>query len=317
MKMFGYRVSEILVHGALLLATFCTATTAGVFWANRDPVEITNLPYGFTYAVLVILVLGAHEMGHLLAARLNGIGSTLPFFLPFPSFLGLFPFGTLGAVIRLRTPVNSKKSLLDIGAAGPIVGFVASTIVLVIGFQTLPAKEYLFSIHPEYANMESIPQSGLTFGNSIWYNVVQTASLPPNTFVPPMNEIYHYPFLCVGWLGLLVTSMNLIPIGQLDGGHIALASLGKRSKLISVASIITLLVLGGLGLWGMSTNKPDLGWPGWLLWAILLLIFTKGLRENKAPFQDDQPLTPLRLLIAVICVFILVVTFSPSPIVIR
>jgi membrane-associated protease RseP (regulator of RpoE activity) len=263
----------------------------------------------------MMLFLTSHELGHYVAARRVGISASLPFFLPFPSFLGLFPFGTLGAVIRLREAVTSKRALLSIGAAGPISGFLVSTIVLVIGFATLPGKGYLYTIHPEYFSMQSIPEGGLRFGTSIAYWILEATVPQEQAFVPPMNEIYHYPFLCVGWFGLFVTSLNLIPIGQLDGGHIASAVLGNRTKkYLQVFTITCLFLLGFLGLAPLVGATYNLGWPGWLLWASILLLLSRRDRAVSSAGVVDKSMSPQSVTTAVICLIIFLLTFIPAPI---
>jgi membrane-associated protease RseP (regulator of RpoE activity) len=314
MRPFGYSLREILLHFLLLVLTLVTTSMAGVLWLNQNPYELENFSHGLLYGVLVILILGSHELGHLIAARANLIDSTLPYFLPFPSLLGVFPFGTLGAVIKLRSPLHSKNSLIDVGASGPIVGFLTSTIVLAIGFLLLPSKDYLISIHPEYANLEAVPANGLTFGPSGWYLLIQAVCSHPQSFIPPMNEIYHYPFLCAGWLGLFVTTMNLVPVGQLDGGHILQACFGEKARSISLVVWIGLLTLGGIGLWQSVAGKAAYSWSGWLLWAIILLFFTRGFRAQPNAFPLDEALSFGRKCEAVMCALIFVATFSPNPI---
>lgn len=256
-------------------------------------------------------------MGHFYAARLNSIESSFPYFIPFPSFLGLFPFGTLGAVIRLRSAVTRRNSLLDVGASGPIAGFLVSTAILMIGFSTLPPKEYLYSIHPEYGTMLNIPENGLTFGRSIWFWCLEKVCTASGSFVPPMNEIYHYPFLCAGWLGLLVTSMNLIPVGQLDGGHITRAIAPEAARSIAMVSVVGLITLGVIGLWEAISEAPSHGWPGWLLWALLLLVFTRGLKKSGQITSAAANVGPGRRAVGFFCFLMLVVSFSPVPISLR
>ena len=193
-----------------------------------------------TYSILLLAVLGSHELGHYLAARIHNVESTLPYFLPFPPHYGLMPFGTLGAVIRIRSEIRTRRALFDIGVSGPIAGFTTTLVILAIGFATLPNMEYLYGIHPQYRTMTSLPTGGLTFGSSLGYSIMAFLFAPTGAFVPPMNEIYHYPFLCVGWFGLFLTALNLIPVAQLDGGHILKASIGNRAHPIEVAALILL-----------------------------------------------------------------------------
>jgi membrane-associated protease RseP (regulator of RpoE activity) len=310
---------RLTVHVGLLLLTFLTTTFAGVQWLNRDPLELTNFVSGLPYGILIITMLLSHEMGHYLAAVRNKVSATLPYFLPFPSFLffGFFPFGTLGAVIRLQSSVTSRRALFDIGATGPIAGFVVSVIFLIIGFVTLPTIDYLYTIHPEYVGLDRIPAEGLTFGTSILYNLLSAVFSPSGAFIPPMNEIYHYPFLCVGWFGLFVTAMNLLPIGQLDGGHIIYAMFGQGYHRIAQGALIGLMVLGTLGFLPLLGIPFEFGWTGWLFWAILLVFFMRGQRKHRPPISDDTPLDNLRLVFGWICVCIFFVSFSLVPLAIE
>jgi membrane-associated protease RseP (regulator of RpoE activity) len=306
---------EWLVHGFLFLLTCITTTLAGVQWLNGNPLELSSFSNGLPYSALTMLFLTSHELGHYVAAKRGGISASLPFFLPFPSFLGLFPFGTLGAVIRLREAVTSRRILLSIGAAGPISGFIVSIIVLVVGFATLPGKGYLYAIHPEYLHMRSIPEGGLQFGSNVAYRLLEAVIPGKGAFVPPMNEIYHYPFLCVGWFGLFVTSLNLIPIGQLDGGHIASAVLGKRTKkYLHISTIAGLFLLGLLGLAPLVDATHDLGWPGWLLWATILLLLSRRDRKVSSTDEVTELRSPQQVTAAVICLIIFLLTFIPAPI---
>ncbi len=282
---------------------------------NMNPLELTHFWYGVPYALLLMGMLLSHEMGHYIAARRNGVRATLPYFIPFPSFLlGVFPFGTLGAVIQLRSPVSDRRALFDIGATGPIAGFIVSVLYLVIGFSTLPSIDYLYRIHPEYVGLEKIPTEGLAFGVTLLYSGLE-ALLPSSTdFIPPMNELYHYPFLCVGWFGLLVTAMNLIPVGQLDGGHIVRAMFGaKRALLIGRIVMGILAVMGLLGFLPLLGMTDELGWSGWLFWALMLFFFFERRRRPVPMEMDDIPLDRTRVAIGWFCLWILAVGFSVAP----
>jgi membrane-associated protease RseP (regulator of RpoE activity) len=301
-------------HIVLFVLTFFTTTLAGVEWLVKDPYELSNFSSGLTYAVLILTVLSAHEFGHYFAARYHRIETTLPFFIPFPPFLLINQFGTMGAVIKLRSTISSKKILFDIGAAGPIAGFVATVIILAAGFLTLPSKEYLYSIHPEYALLPSIPEGGLRFGSTIFLSLFQMLFAPKGAFVPPMNEIYHYPFLCVGWFGMLVTAMNLIPIGQLDGGHISYAMFGNRYHAIAQVVLVMLVVLGLAGLLPEVGFNFSYGWFGWFIWAMILIFMIKMFRLHHPPLEDDSSLDPVRKTLGWLCIAIFVGCFSIVPI---
>jgi len=312
-----FTLQEYIVHASLFILTFLSTTFAGVLWLNKDPLELGNFPAGLPYAALILLMLSSHEFGHFFAARCHRVSSTLPYFIPFfipvQALFGLFPFGTLGAVIRLRSTIPSRKVIFDIGAAGPITGFIVSFAILAVGFATLPPIDYLYSIHPEYAQLSTIPEVGLTFGKTLFYTLAGSTFAHPGAFIPPMNEIYHYPFLCVGWFGMLVTSMNLIPIGQLDGGHISYAMFGNRHHLIGQVYLIILVVLGTAGLLPLFGIPFDYGWAGWLFWALLLTMSIKVFRFARPPLHDETPLDSTRMIIGWICFLIFIGCFSPVP----
>jgi len=239
------RPDRIWLHVLLFVATFITCTIAGTQWQMKDFAEIANWHYGITYAILILTFLSAHEFGHYFASKIHKVDATLPYFIPSP-----FPevyFGTFGAVIKTRSPMGSKNALFDIGVAGPISGFIVCIVFLIIGLETLPPMEYIYTIHPNYLlNGGLVSTKGLYFGDTLLYLGMSKVFINANGWLPPMNEIYHYPFLCVGWFGLFVTSLNLLPIGQLDGGHIIYSMFGNIQK--RIARIFWwLMIIIGLG----------------------------------------------------------------------
>lgn len=303
----------MIVHTGLLLFTFVTTTLAGVQWLNKDPFEISNFALGLPYGLLLISFLGSHELGHYFTARHYGVDVSLPYFIPLPSFLGIAPFGTLGAVIRIRSIVRSRQALFDIGAAGPLCGFAVSLITLIIGFLTLPPQDYLYGIHPEYSQLAVLPKGGLTFGSNLLFNVLKAIIPSTNSFIPPMNEIYHYPYICVGWFGLFVTALNLIPVGQLDGGHIARALFTRHHNRIGQASLIILASLGTLGILPLLGSKIELGWIGWLIWGIILAVILRARPQGIPDQQEPDSIGGVRLFVGWICIVILISSFIPIP----
>ena len=294
---------------SLFILTFFTTTLAGVQWLNKDPLELANFWLGLPYSISLLAVLAAHEFGHYFAAKYHKVTATLPYFIPAPPFL-VNPFGTLGAVIRIRSSFSSKKSLFDIGIAGPIAGFLVTIIVLIYGFLTLPDKSYIFHIHPEYMVKGEIPTNGFTFGQSIFFYCM-TKLFTWHGFVPPMNEIYHYPYLCVGWFGLFVTALNLMPVGQLDGGHIIYALIGgKRQTIIAKIFFGLLIAVGLLSLIPFFGFKLYLGSTGWLLWAAILYFVIK---LKHPEIHDDTALTPTRTFLGWLAFITFILTFPPVP----
>ncbi len=323
----------------LFILTFITCLVAGAQWGNYNFLEISNWIYGWQYAVLILTFLSAHEFGHYFAARYYKINTSLPYYIPFPIPIVL-NFGTFGAIIRMREPIQSKKALFDIGIAGPIAGYVVSLIFLIIGFMNLPTEYDIFKIHPEYLTEfgGSIPQIGLHFGDTLMFWLFKWLFVPNGGFMPPMNEIYHFPFLNVGWFGLFVTSMNLLPIGQLDGGHIVYAMFGRKVHYRIARSTMWFLVgIGAIGsvyeiymflqgtfnsqimqsfqeylypkLHWVYQNYPFLSqfWAGWLLWGLIGKFFIK---LHHPPAIDETPIGKGRMILGWFAIFMLISSFS-------
>ncbi|MCU0331590.1 MAG: site-2 protease family protein [Candidatus Kapabacteria bacterium] len=334
------RRSRPLVHILLFLATLFSTAMAGAWFAERNPLELTNLGYGLHYAILLLLFLATHEFGHYVAARWHGVDASLPYFIPVP-FPELTMFGTMGAVIRMRSRIPDRKALFDIGVAGPLAGFVVCVVFLIIGFRTLPPFEYLTSIHPHITHPAELTSSGLTFGTTILYSVLAATVAPDGAFVPPMNEMYHYPFLCVGWFGLFVTALNMLPFGQLDGGHILYALVGRQQRRIarflwwilfamgfsSVANMARVLLaspspeswvifLQGTLLPVLESMHAIAPWlfagnGSWLVWALVIRILVK---VDHPDVPEVEPLSPLRKVLGWFSFIVLIGSFSLSPV---
>ncbi len=307
-----------LLHIVLFVVTFVTTLLAGTKWTTGKigPYDLNDLLLGLPYAMSILFVLGVHEFGHYFAALHHKVKATLPFFIPFPPIMGFPDFGTMGAVIKTRSAIPNNKAMFDIGAAGPISGFVACLIVLIYGFTHLPGQEYIMQIHPDYLSPEYGKGAvGLEFGNTLLFVLLKEIFTNPNQFVPPMSEIYHYPYLCVGWFGLLVTAMNLIPVGQLDGGHIIYSMFNeKKQEAIAGISMIILVFLGVLGVMNSSMNLDiHIGWSGWLFWAVILYFFIKVKHPPVAQFEE---LNLSRKILGYIAILIFIISFSPTPLVI-
>jgi len=303
---------SFLINILLFLLTFFTTTLAGVGWLNVDPYQLDNFQLGLTYSILLLSIITAHEFGHYFAAKIHKIDVTLPYYIPFP-FLFLNPFGTMGAVIKMRTRTQTKKALFDIGSAGPIAGWIVSIIILIIGYSNLPSIDFLYHIHPEYSST-GIPTTGLTFGNNLVFIFFEKIfSLKQNVFIPPMNEIYHYPFLCVGWFGMLITALNMMPVGQLDGGHISYVMFGEKSKYIGYTIFYLLIFFGILGFLPLLNINLNIGSLNWLVWAILIFFVIK-IKHPPICNDIDSPLGLRRTIIGWFTFFIFVVSFCPIPI---
>ena len=243
----------------------------------------TYLAGGKLYALSLFLILGAHEFGHYFAGLKNNVRTTLPLFIPAPP--GMFLLGTFGAMIVIKDPIPNRRVLMEIGVAGPIAGFIVAVPTLIIGL-------FLSEV------VAATGERGFSFGSSVIMIILSKAILGVTPLSVDFNIQLH-PIALAGWVGLFVTAINLFPIGQLDGGHILHALLGKKSQVWAKLFLVFLLFLMYF-------------WPNWGIWALLLLFFT---RFKSAPLEDEEVL-PQRIHkkagYAAIAIFVL--TFIPVPI---
>ncbi len=266
----------------LFLATFLTTLVAGAFLAGGNPLaRPQDLLPGLMFAVPLLSILGVHELGHYTAARRNRVEVTPPYFIPAPP-VGL-SIGTFGAFIKIRSPLPHRDALLEIGAAGPIAGALVAIPVLFIGMAMSEVRMVL-------------PAAGLQvrLGEPL---LLKAATFLLFGTIPPGYDVVLHPVAFAGWIGLFVTALNLIPSGQLDGGHIAYALFGGRYERVARLVPVALLPLGLL-------------WPGWLLWAVLLLFL--GTRHPR-PMFDEIPLSPGRRAIGAVAALLFLVCFTPAP----
>lgn len=270
-----------LTHGGLFFITAVTTTAAGSVWAGVDPFGgwgawARGLP--FSFSLLTILL--SHEMGHYLMCVRHDVDASLPYFLPAPP--GIVPWGTFGAFIRVRSRFRDRVALFDMGATGPWAGFVVSVVVLVIGLRL--------------SHVETPPAgTTLIFGDSLLtgYLTRLVVGADPDT-------VFIHPVGLAGWFGLLVTSLNLLPAGQLDGGHVLYAALGRRTTLLSGCLAV------GLAWLGYRL------WSGWFLWAAIIALMTR--LGHPPTVDDDVPLDGRRLVGAAASLLLLILTFVPEPI---
>ena len=266
------------IHVLLFLATLFTTTLAGSFQAGVNPLDdLRLLVRGLPFSATLMGILLVHEMGHFLMSRLHGVEATPPYFIPGPPFL----IGTFGAFIRMRTPTN-RKALFDVGAAGPWAGFLVA----------IPAVFYGLSLSEVRALDTST--GGLVLGDSLVFRWLTRLALGVS---PADVTILLHPIALAGWFGLFITFLNLLPVGQLDGGHVVYALIGRRHRWVARCS---LLVIIGLAF---------LGWQGWVMWAVLVTVL--GL--DHPPTIDDTPLDPRRRVAGWLTIALFVVTFMPVP----
>ena len=233
------------------------------------------------YAVVLIGILLAHEMGHYLTCRYYGISATLPFFIPFPP---PSPIGTMGAFIKIKSPITRKHQLFDVGVAGPLAGFVLAVPSMVYGLSLSKA-------------VPPIPQEGsLMFGEPFLFKLLSDSIFKG---APENYDLILHPMAFAGWIGALVTALNLFPIGQLDGGHVVYALFGKRSKTFARPVLVMFILMGVFF------------WVGWFVWAILIGFI--GLKHPRI-WDEEMPVSVGRRWIALLIVLIFVFSFIPDPV---
>jgi membrane-associated protease RseP (regulator of RpoE activity) len=283
------------LHALLLVATLLSTTIVGAglarSFAQGRPVDFAGdldgyvrmwhepsfLLAGLPFSLTLLTILLAHEFGHFLTARYYLVDATLPFFIPAPTLIG-----TLGAFIRIRSPILSKRALFDIGIAGPLAGFVALVSPLIAGVA-------LSKVVP------GIGQSGeLSFGTPLAIRMMEWIRFPG----VPVADIYLHPVARAAWVGLLATALNLLPIGQLDGGHIVYAFLGERTKYLSRFFLLVLVLLGIFVTYS------------WLVWAALLFFFNR----RHPSIVDPNPLGGFRVRLAVIALAVFILSFTMAPV---
>jgi membrane-associated protease RseP (regulator of RpoE activity) len=274
-------------HIILFVATILTTITAGALQSGVNPLTHPELLYkGLPFSTTIMLILLTHEFGHYFASKFHHTPATLPYFLPAPPIPMII--GTFGAFIKIKAPIYDKRSLMDIGAAGPLAGFVVAVICTAIGLELSEIRAVIPSNHENQFIM---------LGDSLIFKFLTRVILS----VDPSQEditIFLHPVAFAGWIGLFITSFNLLPIGQLDGGHIAYALLDQRHSYLSIGLIPLLIVLG------LS------GWHGWILWSVIMLIL--GLKHppvvNASIALDDK-----RKWIGVLSIIVFILTFIPEP----
>ena len=282
------------MHVVLLAATLLTTTLVGMqhwasfeFFLNRAPERLpvwSLVAGGLWYSLALLAILGAHEMGHYLACVYYRVNASLPFFLPVPP-----PFiaGTMGAFIKIRAPIRTKRQLFDIGIAGPIAGFVVAVPVLLLGLA-------MSTIVPEPKNVQV-----MEFADPLLFKLANWMVLGP---IRDGYMVNAHPLVFAAWFGCLATSLNLFPIGQLDGGHISYAVLGRRSTRVTYAALAIAVALTFVSV-------------SWLAWTVLIAVMLYAFGPNHPRTADeDVPIDRGRVALAVAAVVILAVTFMPNPI---
>ena len=270
-----------LIHIVLFVCTFITTAMAGAFQLGADPLsDPASIRAGFPFAITLLSILLVHELGHYTLAMVHNVRATLPYFIPAPPFF----IGTFGAFIRMKSPPPNRRALFDVGAAGPWAGLILAIPAVVIGL-------HLSEVRPL-----GLDEGGFVLGDSLLFSFLTKLVLGTT---PDNVTIMLHPIALAGWFGLFVTFLNLLPVGQLDGGHVSYALFGRWHWWIAR------LFLGIIAVLGFQ------GWQGWFVWVVLLLV----IGVDHPPTYDAQtPLDNRRRLAAWLTIGAFAVTFMSNPI---
>jgi membrane-associated protease RseP (regulator of RpoE activity) len=284
------RVGRRVVLNVVLFALTCLSTLwAGThfigspaFDAFRRAPGMVSLLSGVPFAATLLAILGVHEFGHYFAGRRHGAAVSLPYFIPAPP--PLFLFGTLGAVIRMRSPVRDRNSLFDIAAAGPLAGLVIAIPAMALGL--------------EWSTLAPQSPDAIVFGDSLLRRLLVHLRFGP---IPEGMAVFTHPVADAAWVGFFVTALNLFPVGQLDGGRIAYALFGGHHRAVGIGTFGALIALGAVT---QSVN--------WFVWAGFLFLLV-GLHHSP-PLDDITALSPRRYALGLLCLVLLVLLVPPVPI---
>ena len=268
-------------HVLLFLATVLTTLAAGAI-LNGDDIfrEPWAIIRGWPFSLTLMAILGIHESGHYFYARRHRVDVSLPYFIPAPPPIII---GTFGAFIKMRGPIPNRLALLEIGAAGPIAGFLAAVPALFLGLHL--------------SSVIQIEAGNIILGDSLLMRAATALMFPE---LGPGEDVLLHPVGIAGWIGLLVTMLNLLPLAQLDGGHIAYALLGNRQEWVGRAVFVALIPMGIF----LS--------PNWLFWGFLILVLMRTVKHPPVP-DVNRPLTSRELLVGLVCLVIFILCFIPVP----
>jgi membrane-associated protease RseP (regulator of RpoE activity) len=271
------------INVVLAIATVFTTMVVGSILFGADPVTSpADVLKGLPFTIAIMTVLGAHEAGHYIVAKKHGMRTSLPYFIPFPNMIG-----TMGAVIKHKGPIPNRKALFDVGVSGPLIGLIVSVIVTMIGLLQPPITHT-----PESLSIE--------LGIPILFELI-TRIIPVTSLI-----IMQYPIAFAGWVGMLVTALNLIPAGQLDGGHVLRAMVGERAKEVSRAMPFILVSLGFYVTYYLEKDGFI-----WVLWGLFLSFFAAA--GHPKPLDDDIPIGKGRMALGVITFILGLLCFTLVP----
>lgn len=286
-----------MIHLVLLFLTFLSTTFGGSLYQGGNPLENpADMAQGLSYSLPLLAILLGHELGHYFACRRHGLHATLPYFIPVPP--PIFLFGTLGAFIKIRSPIRDRRALLDVGVAGPLTGMVLAIPIAAVGIS-------MSSFVPKAQT-----EGGLMLGDSLLFvflvRLVKGAA-------PVSSDLMLHPMAFAGWIGFLVTALNLLPASQLDGGHIFYSLWPRRHRAMTRALVVGLLALG------LTT------WQGWILWALIITL----MGSRHPPVAEDVAPSPFypfhaapvgypgldstRRKLGILALVVFTVTFTPEP----
>lgn len=313
------RPTNPLINLILFFLTLLSMIFAGAMYSYNGPLPddlgelmltiLRSLPSGIPFALSLLSILLAHEFGHYIAGRIYNTHVTLPYFIPFP----LSPFGTMGAFIQLKGPPKNKRVLLDIGIAGPIAGLFVAIPVLLYGLsisqidiiELVPGQglqlegNSILYLMAKYLIFGKLLPAPVDYGGMLpffyWVRYFFTSQPFPNGGI----DVLISPIAWAGWAGLLVTALNLIPAGQLDGGHVIYSLIGKKAKYMQPVVLVFLILLG-------------FAWSGWWFWAVLILLLGRVYAE---PLDQITTINTGRKIIAIIELIIFLLVFTPVPLV--
>jgi len=276
----GFRQPNPYVNVVLFLLTVCTTLLAGSFLEGGNPfVRIDDIVRGLPFAITLLAIIGCHEFGHYFMCKKHGVAATLPYFIPaLPPF---FIIGTLGAVIKIRAPITNNRALFDIGAGGPIAGLIVAIPAIFIGLDMSEIREI-------------DPVGAWSLGDPIIMKIISRIVFGE---IPEGFDIYISSIAFAGWVGLIVTAFNLLPIGQLDGGHIAYALIGKRQAWLGYIVFLSLFPLA-------------LFWAGWAFFIFITFLIRI---RHPVGITNLEPLDTRRKILGVLCLVIFAVCFMPVP----
>ncbi len=268
----------------LFVITVITTIISGALQEGVNPFKgVGAFLRGVPFSASLLVILGTHELGHYFASKRHGVLTTLPFFIPGPPIPPMI--GTFGAVIKMKSPITTKRALVDIGAAGPLAGFITAVVITIWGLKLSPLIE--------------APQGddAIGLGSSLIFSLLFHLTVGT---VPEGQDLFIqlHPMAFAGWIGLFITSINLLPIGQLDGGHIVYAIFGPYHRVVSMAMVLLLILLG------LFT------WPGWFVWAMLVTFL--GIWHPPV-INHFIPLDRKRKTVGIITFIVFVLTFIPTP----